>query len=43
MLRHIRLQETYWFCRQCWQEMPNLILTENNLKQNNREVFSLTR
>ncbi len=24
MLRHFRLHKTYWFCRQCWQEMPNL-------------------
>ncbi|BAY15006.1 hypothetical protein NIES21_07920 [Anabaenopsis circularis NIES-21] len=29
MLRHFRLHETYWFCRQCWQEMPNLSLKEN--------------
>ena len=23
MLRHIRSNEVYWFCRNCWQEMPN--------------------
>lgn len=23
MLRHIRHQRIYWFCRTCWQEMPN--------------------
>lgn len=22
MLRHIRHQDVYWFCRHCWQEMP---------------------
>ncbi|ARV59256.1 hypothetical protein BZZ01_12015 [Nostocales cyanobacterium HT-58-2] len=22
LLRHIRHQEIYWFCRSCWQEMP---------------------
>ncbi|MBD1870666.1 hypothetical protein H6F93_21885 [Leptolyngbya sp. FACHB-671] len=22
MLRHIRHNQTYWFCRSCWQEMP---------------------
>ncbi|MDX2228285.1 MAG: hypothetical protein NW220_01515 [Leptolyngbyaceae cyanobacterium bins.349] len=22
MLRHIRQQQVYWFCRECWQEMP---------------------
>ncbi|MEH1946052.1 MAG: hypothetical protein V7K77_03525 [Nostoc sp.] len=31
MLRHIRLQETYWFCRHCWQEMPNLSLDKSSL------------
>jgi ribosomal protein L37AE/L43A len=24
LLKHIRGQETYWFCRSCWQEMPIL-------------------
>ena len=24
LLRHIRHQEKYWFCRHCWQEMPAL-------------------
>ncbi|HEY9697806.1 MAG TPA: hypothetical protein V6D10_11115 [Trichocoleus sp.] len=23
MLRHIQHQRIYWFCRNCWQEMPN--------------------
>ncbi len=22
MLRHFRQHEVYWFCRDCWQEMP---------------------
>jgi ribosomal protein L37AE/L43A len=22
MLRHFRQQQVYWFCRECWQEMP---------------------
>ncbi|WP_341530886.1 hypothetical protein WKK05_17400 [Nostoc sp. UHCC 0302] len=22
LLQHIRSGETYWFCRECWQEMP---------------------
>jgi hypothetical protein len=22
MLRHLRQGQVYWFCRQCWQEMP---------------------
>jgi hypothetical protein len=24
MLRHIRTNQTYWFCRHCWQSMPAL-------------------
>lgn len=22
MLRHVRQNKMYWFCRSCWQEMP---------------------
>jgi DNA-directed RNA polymerase subunit M/transcription elongation factor TFIIS len=22
LLKHVNSHETYWFCRQCWQEMP---------------------
>lgn len=22
LLRHVRQSQVYWFCRQCWQEMP---------------------
>ncbi len=24
LLRHIRGNEVYWFCRNCWQQMPAL-------------------
>lgn len=24
MLRHVRQHQVYWFCRNCWQEMPLL-------------------
>nr|WP_013334642.1 hypothetical protein [Gloeothece verrucosa]ADN17892.1 hypothetical protein Cyan7822_6045 [Gloeothece verrucosa PCC 7822] len=27
MLRHIRNHQLYWFCRNCWQEMPLLEAT----------------
>lgn len=23
MLRHIRHNQIFWYCRHCWQEMPN--------------------
>jgi len=26
LLRHIRHHQIYWFCTNCWQEMPNLEL-----------------
>ena len=31
MLHHIRGNQTYWFCRHCWQEMPNLDCCQRNL------------
>jgi primosomal protein N' len=31
MLRHVRANQTYWFCRHCWQEMPNLDSCQLNL------------
>jgi len=31
MLRHVRNHQIHWFCRQCWQEMPDL----NNVKFSN--------
>ncbi|MFB2939449.1 hypothetical protein ACE1B6_29700 [Aerosakkonemataceae cyanobacterium BLCC-F154] len=31
MLRHIRGNQSYWFCRHCWQEMPNLDNYQQNL------------
>jgi len=24
LLRHIRQNQIHWFCRSCWQSMPNL-------------------
>ena len=30
MLHHIGSGKEYWFCRNCWQEMPNLALLEPN-------------
>ncbi|MBL1175286.1 MAG: hypothetical protein FWK01_09190 [Pantanalinema sp. GBBB05] len=30
MLRHIRANQTYWFCRHCWQEMPNSLLSSSS-------------
>ena len=30
MLRHFRRHKVYWFCRSCWQEMPDLLIITNN-------------
>jgi hypothetical protein len=32
LLRHIRGNEIYWFCRNCWQEMPEMSVTLINLE-----------
>ncbi|AFZ03954.1 hypothetical protein [Calothrix sp. PCC 6303] len=32
LLRHVRGNETYWFCRNCWQEMPEMNVTRINLE-----------
>ncbi|WP_347275965.1 hypothetical protein [Leptolyngbya sp. FACHB-321] len=47
LLRHIRCQEKYWFCRHCWQEMPvleeSILLTAvnlNNVSLNNVSLKS---
>jgi hypothetical protein len=31
LLRHIRNQEVYLFCRTCWQEMPDLSWRQSGL------------
>lgn len=33
MLRHVRQSQVYWFCRQCWQEMPVYNLSVDNLNR----------
>jgi hypothetical protein len=32
LLRHIRSHEVYWFCRNCWQEMPEMSVKKMNLE-----------
>lgn len=33
MLRHVRQREVYWFCRECWQEMPVYNLSVSSLQK----------
>ena len=37
MLHHIGNHREYWFCRNCWQEMPDLEkFAEKRYRQSNR-------
>ncbi|MEL6580140.1 MAG: hypothetical protein AAFQ14_10325 [Cyanobacteria bacterium J06621_12] len=38
LLHHFRDRREYWFCRQCWQEMPDL----NNLKLDSQGLHKKT-
>ncbi len=39
MLHHIGNHREYWFCRNCWQEMPDLkVLKDNNYHRQNQAV-----
>ena len=33
MLRLVRQSQVYWFCRQCWQEMPVYNLSVSTLNR----------
>ena len=35
LLAHIRDQHLYWFCRHCWQEIPNLADQVQERRQSN--------
>lgn len=37
LLRHIRHSDVYWFCPNCWQEMPDLNTTMNQDVLDTRE------
>lgn len=39
MLHHIGNHREYWFCRNCWQEMPDL---EVVLHQNPQKIVNLS-
>lgn len=39
MLHHLDRDREYWFCRECWQEMPDLeVVKENRYNQQNQIV-----
>ena len=35
MLHHFKDHREYWFCRQCWQEMPNLSIIKSEKSAKN--------
>lgn len=41
LLRYVRHSEVYWFCPNCWQEMPNVEISAigNPLKAYSEEVI----
>lgn len=41
MLRHVRQSQVYWFCRQCWQEMPVYNLNRSGSVRSRNLVTSL--
>jgi hypothetical protein len=44
MLRHIRHDRTYWFCRNCWQEMPDLtsVLKANTYNKRRERLLNVS-
>ena len=45
MLHHLRSRREYWFCRSCWQEMPDVsvIKGKNSCSQNQIVNLSVSR
>ena len=42
MLHHIENKREYWFCRYCWQEMPDLEGINNIQKNRLHQIVSLS-
>lgn len=42
MIRHLNHQRMYWFCRHCWQEMPDLTAVERIGLSHNYKSFNLS-
>jgi hypothetical protein len=40
LLRHVRGNEIYWFCRNCWQQMPVMSVSKFNLSPECEEKLS---
>lgn len=42
MLHHLRNQKEYWFCRHCWQEMPNLSAIKTPISPIGNKIVNLS-
>ncbi|WP_026102446.1 hypothetical protein [Pleurocapsa sp. PCC 7319] len=42
MLHHIDNKREYWFCRYCWQEMPDLRKVDNLQKNRRPQIVTLS-
>jgi hypothetical protein len=43
LLRQLRSHQVVWFCRHCWQEMPNVSAMTGALPRHSRQVSQPTR
>ena len=42
MLHHIGNRRDYWFCRSCWQEMPDLNMIEKQSCDRQKRILNLS-
>lgn len=42
MLHHFRDRQEYWFCRQCWQEMPDLLEVRRKSNFSQHQIVNLS-
>ncbi len=42
LLHHLGNHREYWFCRHCWQEMPDLGLAKHERQVNFSKIISLS-
>ncbi|HHP7231993.1 MAG TPA: hypothetical protein ACFCUY_14185 [Xenococcaceae cyanobacterium] len=42
MLHYLRNQREYWFCRSCWQEMPDFSVSKEADKYAENQIVNLS-
>jgi hypothetical protein len=43
LLRQLRSHQVVWFCRHCWQEMPNVSAMTRTMPRHSRQASQQTR